>query len=732
MESRDFPILRLYFQNYFEYKNDIEKQNGIRYNEAFVLLREKMQFVSFRFNRLSIKFLLAFLFLVLFTVIPIGWLSVTEQENMIRGYVKKTNDAFASFIASKVHDTITRTKDILGLYASMPDFQLMNEKEIRLRLESLLLKTSDAEPMFSGAGVYDSNKNMVVATGSFIPLTNVDTLFSHTLLHKYGVSLFKNLKTGNQSLPDHPSDAEFRVLIRDNHGISGALIVQLKDDYFQNALNEIRAFFEVSNEYSTIYVIDETEKIIAASKDADLKTGSVFPPELRYQSNIFTKELQDYTASSDTPPWKIVFVPKSSAYDNIVNFKVTFQYFLFFYLALAVAFGVYVTNIITTPLKSLVRSTEKISRGHLNIRIVPESNDEIGVLASKFDKMRKNLRDYQNHLKQKIIHLETLYRVGTIVSEEIEYKSVLRIILDTVVDVMAAEKGSIMLKDHKTGELKIAMAKGLKSEIIRNTTIPSGESVAGHVFATKQPLLVMDTMKNDVLQRIKKENVTPGTMLSVPLIHKEKTLGVLNISKSMPYGFSDYDLDLFRAIASLCATAIDNARLYDLAITDELTGLYVRRFFQQVIELYMHEKEKRFALIMMDLDHFKNINDTYGHIFGDEVLVTFANILKKTLRDEDIAFRLGGEEFAILCPDQNAEEALIPAQRLKEAINAAVLDYKGEKIHISASMGIADFPGDCNSHQELYELADQALYHSKESGRNCISLYREMKINGKA
>lgn len=686
-----------------------------------------MAIISFRINRMNFKLLVAFVFFILFTVIPIGWISINEQEHLIRNYVNNTNDAFANFIASHVQNAVSRTKDILNIYSSLPAMLQMDKDAITEKLNILI--ADDA--LFSGAGVYDHTKKLIARTENFYEISNLENLFSQTLLHQHGVSLFENLKTRSQNFSKPGNDAEFRTIIHDGQFIVGALIVQLNKQYFQNSLNEIKVFFEYSNEYSTIYILDETQKIIASSKDSPMPMGSIFPPHLMFEE-IYIKELQDYYISHETPPWKIIFVPKSSAYDNIVGFKKTFFWFMLVYIVLAALFGGFVADKITRPLRKLVLSTEKISEGLLDNKIVPESNDEIGELASKFDIMRCNLRSYQNSLKQKIVHLETLYHVGTIVSQELKYQNVLRTILDTVVDVMAAEKGSIMLLDHKSGELKIAMAKGLNPEVIKKTAIVSGESVAGHVFATQQPMLVMDTMKNDIFQRLKKKKVSPGTMLSVPLISKEKSIGVLNISKSMPYGFSDYDLDLFRAIANLCATSIDNARLYEMAITDELTSLYTRRYFHQSINFLANLQNKPFSLIMMDIDHFKKFNDTHGHSCGDKVLVLVSELMQKSLRDDDIAFRIGGEEFAILCPGQNANAAKIPAERLRHSISEYKISLiSGEEISVTVSMGIAEYPQNSNEINNLFELADKSLYHSKAQGRNRITLYSEIETTEK-
>ena len=218
-------------------------------------------------------------------------------------------------------------------------------------------------------------------------------------------------------------------------------------------------------------------------------------------------------------------------------------------------------------------------------------------------------------------------------------------------------------------------------------------------------------------------------MLSVPLVSKDKALGVMNISKSMPYSFNDYDLSLFHAIANICATAMDNARLYKLAITDEMTGLYVRRFFYQNANYLINKSTESFALIMLDIDHFKNFNDTYGHQCGDNVLIQVAQTIARSIRDCDIPCRLGGEEFAIICPSQNSKEAETPANRLRDLISQTPLKLSSnQKSNVTVSVGIASYPSDASTIEDLYEAADQALYYSKQNGRNLVTTYENYQI----
>lgn len=688
-------------------------------------------------NKMNVKLFSAFFFLILLTSLPIGYFSITQQQTLVNSYVNKTNDAFANFIASHVISTLRLSRLQMEKYAIKTEFTQLETNRVKKRLEEFV----EHNPLYKGAGVYNFQKKLIAKTSEFQRLKTLEHLFSRSLLHLYGMSLFEKLDDSSLEVEMAQDMPQLRLLIHKEEMIQGVLIVQLNMEYYQKTLNNLKIFLEYTNEYSDIYILDDHRKIISKSKNSTHEIGQALPASFIYRNGAYVKDLQEIfgttasfsRASDDTPPWQVVFVPKGSARDSLQKFKVTFGYFLMFYIFVALLLGLFVAGRITRPLHKLVYSTEKIAQGNLDVQVHVEGEDEITELARKFDVMRKNLRDYQNHLKKKITELQTLYQVGTIVSSELEYSILLRTILDTVIDVMSAEKGSIMVYDDKTGLLKIAMAKGLHKDVMRKTVLASGESVAGHVFQSQQPMLVLDTLKDNSFVRLKGKNITPGTMLSVPLMSKDKALGVMNISKSMPYSFNDYDLKLFQAIANICATAMDNARLYKLAITDEMTGLYVRRFFYQNVNHLIDETNDRFALIMLDIDHFKKFNDTHGHDCGDNVLIQVAKTIASSVRDCDIPCRLGGEEFAIICPGQNSREAEIPASRLRALIEETPFKLdSGEVIQITVSVGISQYPEDGSTIDKLYKAADEALYHSKDSGRNTVSTYQDYLHKTKA
>lgn len=169
-----------------------------------------------------------------------------------------------------------------------------------------------------------------------------------------------------------------------------------------------------------------------------------------------------------------------------------------------------------------------------------------------------------------------------------------------------------------------------------------------------------------------------------------------------------------------------NTQLEHLSRTDRLTGLYNRGHWE---ELLKHEvaRYKRYggmvSLLIFDIDHFKGINDTYGHQAGDKVIQNLAGLLTHCLRDTDSAGRYGGEEFVVLLPGIRRDEARLLGERLRQRAEALPVEHEGQTIRFTISMGVADMSGACHSHEQLIEHADQALYQSKRGGRNRVTVY---------
>jgi diguanylate cyclase (GGDEF)-like protein len=214
--------------------------------------------------------------------------------------------------------------------------------------------------------------------------------------------------------------------------------------------------------------------------------------------------------------------------------------------------------------------------------------------------------------------------------------------------------------------------------------------------------------------------------LFVPLLHKEEAGFLVMLDCKQAWRGDDDDLSLLFGIASQLLLAVDNNRLYEESMVDPLTGLYNLRYFQErLVQEFRKAKNAnlKLAVLMIDVDFFKNFNDTYGHAVGDSVLKQVAQCIAKSCREKDTAARYGGEEFVVILPDADSQTALIAAERIRKKIESSVLKVGDEEVHITASIGASCYPDVCSAMTELVPFADHAMYVAKKSGRNNSKTY---------
>jgi diguanylate cyclase (GGDEF)-like protein len=242
------------------------------------------------------------------------------------------------------------------------------------------------------------------------------------------------------------------------------------------------------------------------------------------------------------------------------------------------------------------------------------------------------------------------------------------------------------------------------------------------VFLTARPLVVNDTREDDLF--VGPDSSFARSIACIPMVVYNETIGVINVTnKRQADGFTEQDVHMLKAVADQAAVAVNKAQLWDMAVTDSLTGLYVRRYFMVKLQEDIHRAErynKVLSVIMADLDHFKSVNDTYGHPAGDRVLEAIGKYLRKSIRDVDILARYGGEEFVFLLPDTDKEAAFCLAERLRAGL--AQLPVDGLQTP-TLSLGIASYPSDAARPDEMIRLADAALYAAKQAGRNVTVRY---------
>jgi diguanylate cyclase (GGDEF)-like protein len=227
---------------------------------------------------------------------------------------------------------------------------------------------------------------------------------------------------------------------------------------------------------------------------------------------------------------------------------------------------------------------------------------------------------------------------------------------------------------------------------------------------------------------------TPGdhdekTHLGIPLIQGGNVLGALAVRANPVDAYATDQIRLVETIANQASVAMDNARMFEevqhLAVTDSLTGLYNRRYFFPYAENEIERArryQKRLSIIMMDIDHFKKVNDRFGHMAGDRALKMVAQTCLAELRKVDVMCRFGGEEFLILLPETSKSKAALAARRIRDAVASARILVDDGEIALTVSIGVAELDENHSDLDALIQAADKALYQAKEAGRNQVML----------
>ena len=349
---------------------------------------------------------------------------------------------------------------------------------------------------------------------------------------------------------------------------------------------------------------------------------------------------------------------------------------------------------------------------------------------------RKHQDDKIVELQKSLYNISILYNISQAVNFIDDLKRLLQVILSKALVTLEAEKGSLMLYDYTTNSLQVKVVYGLADKrveeninngLIQCSRIKAGEGVAGTVFLEKKAIIT-NLGSNDPRFVQKDGLFNTQSLLCVPLIAKGEAIGVINISnKKNNKLFNQKDLEFMTSLSNQAAIAIDNAKLYELATKDGLTKLYIYRHFYTLLENEIRRCSRykhKMSLLMLDIDNFKRVNDTYGHLVGDQILRELSNEISQTVRKIDIPARYGGEEFIVILPETTKEDAVIIAERLRTNISKIQVKAK-EDVMISptTSIGVCQYPMDGEDAKTLINSADTALYHSKNNGKNIVSIY---------
>jgi diguanylate cyclase (GGDEF)-like protein len=324
-------------------------------------------------------------------------------------------------------------------------------------------------------------------------------------------------------------------------------------------------------------------------------------------------------------------------------------------------------------------------------------------------------------------------RLASLIALSREISSVLNLeeLIDKVIslalEVTGAQKGYLFLKDDRTNKIQIQARKN-----INNTDTAAADTYLAEIvdatLQTGQPVITGNAGEDE---RFKDHpaviNHSLKSILSVPIKRSNEVKGVCYLDNPLSSNvFTEEDREVLDVIMSQAAISIENAKLYKMAITDGLTGLYTHKHFQFLLQQEIERSaryRREFCLILLDLDHFRYINNTYGHQAGDLLLIQIADTIKSTIRSSDFPCRYGGEEFTIILPETSLAGAITIAEKIRQAVAETVVEYDGVKLKVTVSLGVAAFPQHATGRKSLIKAADAAMYRSKLKGKNRVTAW---------
>jgi diguanylate cyclase (GGDEF)-like protein len=339
------------------------------------------------------------------------------------------------------------------------------------------------------------------------------------------------------------------------------------------------------------------------------------------------------------------------------------------------------------------------------------------------ERLRRDRDEALSALEKRVHQLETLQGISRALTASLDLNQVLSYVVEAAVHLTGSNGGQLFLIDERTSQLQLRAARGPSDAGTQPLRQVSQDRLADHVLRANQPVLYPPAPPGVVTGGLQ-----PYPALYVPLRSREKMLGVLTVdNRTSKRPFTAADVGPLSTLADYGAIAITNGRLYAevqlQSVTDSLTGIFNRRHFFALAEREFH-RASRFgrplSAIMLDIDHFKQVNDSHGHAVGDQVIVAVAKLCRTSIRAIDILGRYGGEEFVFVLPETDAGGARQLAERLRQRIEAMNFTTQAGTLTCTASLGVSSTALQAADVHALVANADVALYAAKQAGRNRV------------
>lgn len=318
-----------------------------------------------------------------------------------------------------------------------------------------------------------------------------------------------------------------------------------------------------------------------------------------------------------------------------------------------------------------------------------------------------------------------------------DMETLLTAILQRIKEIIPAENWSLLLIDPQTGELYFAVIVGLAPETVKDIRLKPGEGIAGTVAQTGQPIFIPDVDRDPrFAARVDSQTgFDTRSIIALPLLVRGEVIGVFEVvNVAEERFFREKYLPHLTILADYVAIAVDNVRnlqkLEARTFIDDVTGFYNTRYLIHELDRLIPQllgQGEHFSVVFLDLDNFKTVVDTYGHLRGSKVLAQVARVIHGVLGPDDSLVRYGGDEFIILMPRQSQPGALEVTRRLRRSLNqSAFLRDEGLEVKVTASYGIASLPEDAQDREKLLLIADRAMFGSKGRGRDRIMVGQDL------
>jgi diguanylate cyclase (GGDEF)-like protein len=423
--------------------------------------------------------------------------------------------------------------------------------------------------------------------------------------------------------------------------------------------------------------------------------------------------------------------PAAPLSEHIADNRLLIAAFLLLFALLALASATFVSRALTGQIATFLAAARRLSRGDFRQLVPVEGNDEFAQLGREFNDMSEQLEAKIEEVERKRQELEeTIRRVGDALATGLDRDGVVALAVRQAVDACAAEVGrAVPLARGAFARYEIGTVTGELERVI--------EAAERHVFIVRAdvgPELLGALEGDESAERTRRAlSAHAGGVhaLSIgvrSLVDGPEYLGAISIARRGP-PFTREEEELLEYLAGQAVVSIENASLHETverqAVTDDLTGLANMRAFSSILDREL-ERSRRFntplGLVMLDIDDFKQVNDSYGHQQGDEVLAQVAGVLRSLSRDLDAPARYGGEELAVVLPQTDADGAALLAERMREAIEALQVPRVGGggSLGVTASFGVASVPDTGADRDSLIAAADAALYRAKRTGKNRV------------